>query len=380
MAVATPRVAANPRVLRFARNEAGFALAEAARRADISADRLAKFESDDGDLEPTLGQLRKLAELYDRTLAFFLLPAPPPSDLPDVPDFRSLGDDGISPTVRREMRKAERRRSILLEYEPIDRWELMDIGLDEAGTAGAAARVRERLGVDVQEQAAQPNQDVALRMWMSALEDVGTAIFQMSRVSSDECRGFSVYHDVAPIVVLNGGEPAGARIFTLMHELCHLLLRDGGVCTVWNDQQTERRCNRFAAELLMPGPAVREVAFGEEADHDVQRVARRFQVSRDAAAIRLRELGLITQDDVDAVRVETIDRLAIARAKQKASEGGPAHYRTLLRNLGDRYVTSVLDAHRDGRIDFADVTSFLEAKTGTVDRMAKEIESRGSDR
>ena len=380
MAVATPRVAVSPRVLRFARTEAGYDLVEAARRAGISTDRLAEFEGGDGDLEPTLAQLRKFADLYDRTLAFFLLQAPPLSDLPDVPDFRSLGDDGFSSSVRREMRKAERRRNILLEYEPIDGWELMDIGLDEAGTGGAAAFVRERLGVTVQDQVAQPNHDTALRMWMRALEDAGTAIFQMSRVSSDECRGFSVYHDVAPIIVLNGGEPPGARIFTLMHELCHLLLRDGGVCTVWNDQQTERRCNRFAAELLMPGPAVREIAFGEDADHDVQRVARGFQVSQDAAAIRLRELGLITQEDVDAVRAETIDRLALAKAKQKASEGGPPHYRTHLRNLGDRYVTSVLDAHRDGRIDFADVTSFLEAKTGTVDRMAKEIESRGSVR
>ncbi len=380
MPVATPRVAAEPRVLRFARSEAGFSVTEAARRAGISADRLADFEQDDRASEPTLAQLRKLAEVYDRTLAFFLLPAPPDSDLPAIHDFRSLGDDGISPAVRREMRKAERRRSVLIEFEPIPRWELGDINLDQVGTEDAAALVRERLGVTVQDQAAQPNHDGALRLWTGALEDAGTAIFQMSRVSSDECRGFSVYHDIAPIIMLNGSEPAGARIFTLMHELCHLLLRDGGVCTVWNDQQTERRCNRFAAQLLMPGPAISDVAFGEDADHDVSRVARRFQVSRDAAAIRLRELGLITQDDVDAVRAETVDRLAIARAKQKESDGGPPYFRTHLRNLGDRYVTSVLDAHRDGRIDFSDVTTFLEAKTGTVDRMASELENRGSAR
>jgi Zn-dependent peptidase ImmA (M78 family)/transcriptional regulator with XRE-family HTH domain len=378
MALATPKVSASPRVLRFARAEAGFDLAEAARRTDISADRLAEFESDEGEVEPTLGQLRKLAALYDRTLAFFLLPAPPPSDIPDVPDFRSLGDDGLSPAVRREIRKAGRRRSVLVEYESMDRWGLIDVGVDEVGTTETAALVRDRLGVSVDDQAAQPTQEAALRMWLRALERAGVAVFQMSRVRSDECRGFSVYHDVAPIIVLNGGEPPAARIFTLMHELCHLLLRDGGVCTVWNDQQTERRCNRFAAGLLMPDPAVRNVAFGEDAGHDVERVARRFQVSRDAAAIRLRELGLVTQDDVDVVRAETIDRIALAKAKQKATDGGPPHYRTHLRNLGDRYVTSVLDAYQDGRIDFADVTSFLEAKTGTVDRMAKEIESRGS--
>ena len=379
MAVATPKVAVAPQVLRFARTEAGFTLQEAARRAAIGAERLAEFESDERELEPTLAQLRKLAELYDRTLAFFLLPTPPPSDLPDVHDFRSLSDQGISPAVRREMRKAERRRSILLEFEPMDRWELVDIALDGRTAVGAAA-VRRRLGITVADQAAQRNQDDALRMWMQSLEDAGVVIFQMSRVSSEECRGFSVYHDVAPVIVLNGAEPPGARLFTLMHELCHLLLRDSGVCTIWNDQQTERRCNRFAAELLMPAEAVRTVAFGEDAEHDVQRVAQHFNVSRDAAAIRLRELQLITQEDVDAVRADTIERLAIARAKQKESEGGPPHHRTHLRNLGDRYVMTVLDAHRDGRIDFADVTSFLEAKIATVDRMASELENRGAPR
>lgn len=377
MAVVTPRVAASPHVLRFARTEAGFDLAEAARRAAIGVDRLAEFESEEGEREPTLGQLRKLAELYDRTLAFFLLPVPPESDLPTVPDFRSLGDDGLSAAVRREMRRAERRRRVLVDLEQMSGWDLMDVGFTGTDDETAAALVRDRLGVSVEDQRAQRGQDDALRMWIAALEEAGTIIFQMSRVSSDECRGFSVFHEVGPVVVLNGGEPPGARAFTLMHELGHLLLRDGGICTVWNNQQTERRCNRFAAEVLMPRSAVGEIAFGEDSDHDVDRVARAFHVSRDAAAIRLRELQLITQDDVDAVRADTVERLAAARAKQRESEGGPPHYRTHLRNLGERYVGSVLDAFESGRIDFADVTSFLEAKTSTVDRMTSQIEGRG---
>ncbi len=380
MALLTPKVAANPQVLRWARTEAGFRVEEAAGRAGLSVERLTEFENEDREREPSLAQLRKLADVYDRTVAFFLLADPPPSDIPDVPDFRKLGDDRGSPMVRRELRKAERRRRVLLDYETIDRWALADVSLEVVDLEAAADLVRGRLGVSVQDQAAQATTAEALRMWMGALEDAGVVIFQMSRVSSDECRGFSIYHDTAPIIVLNGGEPEGARIFTLMHELCHLLLRDGGVCIVWNDQQTERRCNRFAAQLLMPAGAVRDVAFGEDADHDIQRVARRFQVSQEAAAIRLRELGMVEQTDVDRVRAETRERIAALKAKLRQSDSGPPHYRTHLRNLGDRYVTSVLDAHRDGRIDFADVTSFLEAKIGTVERMEKAIESRGTPR
>jgi Zn-dependent peptidase ImmA (M78 family) len=43
-------------------------------------------------------------------------------------------------------------------------------------------------------------------------------------------RGVSLPGDVLPIVILNGGDAHAGRIFTLLHELTHLLLRQGGVC------------------------------------------------------------------------------------------------------------------------------------------------------
>jgi Zn-dependent peptidase ImmA (M78 family) len=110
----------------------------------------------------------------------------------------------------------------------------------------------------------------------------------------------------------------------------------------------------------------------------VEHLARRFRVSRDAAAIRLRGLGRLTQAEVDDIRRETARLVEERRERERETEGGPPHYRTHLRNLGPRYVSAVLEARDSNDISLADVAHFLEAKLSTVDRMETELVQRGT--
>lgn len=364
----------NERLLEWARTEAGYPLDEAARLLGVTAEKLESWEA--GDDLPTLAQLRKVADRYGRTVAFFFLADRPESDVPALPDFRDLSEDTLSPRLRREMRKVERRRQVLLDLEQPPTWKLadLDVGLDSP--ALAADGVRQMLGVTLAEQLAQPDAPTALRWWIDLLEAAGAVVFQMSRIPSEECRGFSVYHDELPIIVVNGGETEAARIFTLLHELAHLLLRNGGVCIVWSDQQVEQRCNAFAAEMLMPTDMVMNLAGSGDVDTDVERLANRFNVSLFAAAVRLKDFGFIGQNDLDRIGEEAATRTERRKQQQRETPGGPPHYRTHLRNLGESYVSTVLDAYRADVIDFADAATFLEAKLGTVERMEAELDRR----
>ncbi|MGE5590999.1 MAG: ImmA/IrrE family metallo-endopeptidase [Bacillota bacterium] len=93
-------------------------------------------------------------------------------------------------------------------------------------------------------------------------------------------------------VIISSLLPRQRQRFTLAHEIGHWMLHR-------NDQEYfahrpgsrgryEREANQFAAELLMPFPALQkaagQMAFGELAAH--------FEVSREALAIRLEETGL----------------------------------------------------------------------------------------
>lgn len=95
------------------------------------------------------------------------------------------------------------------------------------------------------------------------------------------------------IIAVNRGENARRQRFTLAHELGHLLLhplthhhRDTRYqpgTSLW-----EQQANRFAAEILMPAQMVRLMTYHSAVD--TEQMARVFDVSPVAMAIRLREV------------------------------------------------------------------------------------------
>jgi IrrE N-terminal-like domain len=102
-------------------------------------------------------------------------------------------------------------------------------------------------------------------------------------------------------VVVNAGEPEPRRRFTLAHELGHWVCQvlEGHEAPVYcrapdltpdADRQLEREANVFAAELLMPEPAVRETFSGAIAD-----CADAFGVSEEAMHWRLFNLCVVRE-------------------------------------------------------------------------------------
>ncbi len=106
-------------------------------------------------------------------------------------------------------------------------------------------------------------------------------------------------------VVLRGGEPPSRQRFTLAHELGHWVcqVREGHEAPVYcraadvsptADRALEREANVFAAELLMPEPAVRE-EFTRAAS--TAEVATWFGVSEEAMSWRLFNFGLVAKPE-----------------------------------------------------------------------------------
>lgn len=172
-----------------------------------------------------------------------------------------------------------------------------------------------------------------------------------------------------PVIMLNGADAPQARCFTLVHELAHLLDRTGALCVLDEDAEVEQRCNRFAAAVLMPPTAIRDVAAGRDGPGAVEVVVRTFKVSPAAAALRLRELGTVAA---------TI-RLAAAvarRAADRETKGGPLHHVIKRRNLGDAYLGAVLEALHQDAITILDASYFLESTVGTVEQMERALAGR----
>lgn len=373
----TPKVPVTPSLLSWARELSGYSLTDIAKRVGVKdATRVAAWEA--GDDQPTLAQVRKLAASYGRTPAFFFLKTPPPSDLPKEPDFRGLTVRGsLSPKLRREMRLAAERRASYIELHGADDFRLAELGVSLDQPETAARVVRDALGVSIREQFEARDNSWAYSLWLSAIENSGVLVFQMSRVPLAETRGFSIFEPESPVIVLNGADVPQAKSFTLFHELGHLLESSGGICG-WTDDAAERRCNAFAADALMPGAEFLHELGDRDPIEAISDLASRFRVSREAAAVRLKVLGRLEQQDLDRIRQETADWVAENRQRASDREGGPPHHLIHLRNLGQRYVEAVLDAYQDDRITFADAAFYLDAKVPTIQRMEQALQDRNA--
>jgi Zn-dependent peptidase ImmA (M78 family)/transcriptional regulator with XRE-family HTH domain len=369
----TVRVEINPEVLRWARELGGFTVDELARATGTKPGRVEEWE--EGELQPTLRQLREIAWALRRPTAFFLLAEVPQPDLPQPPDFRSAPDQHEpSIQLRRELRAAVDRRSHYLDLVPdVPRWELE---LDLTNPAVAARQARKLLGVSLKDQLGAKTPHAALNMWVAAIEHLGVLVFQSSAFDLDEARGASVHFPVLPVILINAKDPPVARCFTLVHELGHLLMGSGALCEIYGRRLpgVERTCNQFAAALLMPAKAFigdfRSDTENDDLLREVSRLARRYNVSAEAAAIRLFELHQIDRQVLALVQRETRNRV-----EQRPDGDPPRIPRSVikLRDLGRNYVGAVLDAYHADRITLTDASQYLDVKVPHIRKMEERL-------
>lgn len=117
----------------------------------------------------------------------------------------------------------------------------------------------------------------------------------------DSLQGFVVVAGSTPIIAVNQGDGEPRRRFTAAHELGHVLLGhhdtfhvdlnlNEGAPPNYNWRH-ERAANDFAASLLMPEELVRAET-ETNVKPTVTKLAKRFNVSHQAMAIRLASLGI----------------------------------------------------------------------------------------
>jgi len=369
-----PRALVTPQVLAWARREAGLEPEVAAHKVNVKPDRLMRWES--GDDRPTIPQLLKLSEVYKRNPAMFYLPEPPREALA-VHDFRRLPDAAtaeLSPELRYEIRLATTRREIFLGVLGPEAVEtrLPQIRLDAEAPERSAATIREHLGITVAEQKTWRRADVGFRHWRDALERIGVLVFQTTRVDVKEMRGFSLVEQQLPVILLNGGDAHAGRSFSLLHELCHLMFRDGGLCLPGEERRLEATghevlCNRVAGAALVPAdsllaePVVRRVAGRESwADEDLAALAREYSVSREAVLRRLLVVGRTTDRFYRAKRRQ----YAAQAAARQEDEGGfvAPQFRQALNRVGRLYAKGMLESFYEGRVSASDLSRYLGLK------------------
>ena len=381
--MAVERMPITPEVLTWARERAGYKIEElAAKRRDFK--RIAEWES--GHAQPTYRQVVLLSEKLRLPSVVFFFPEPP--DLPEVEEsFRTLGSlqfDRIPPQVRLLLHKAKSFQISLAELNdgrnPARSLITRDLALTTSdATSDIAISIRERLGVSIRDQFAWRDADTAFKAWRNAFYNNGVSVFKDAFGAEEYC-GFSLYDDEFPVIYVNNSNTKTRQVFTLFHELAHLLYHTSGIDT--HDQSfvetlggenrsIELQCNRLAAQMLLPEDAFQK-AFDDSGGHSLARsnlrsvadaLAKHFSVSRETIYRKLLDRRSITAAEYrDAAATWTTQR-------SKSKRPGGNFYRTQIAYLGDEYIELAFRRYYQNRIDEDELADHLAIKPKLLDRL-----------
>lgn len=221
---------------------------------------LKDIESSEHEL--SLELVKEFASLYKFPLSCFLLPKPLKDDLVP-PDYRQVPNaqrGSVSPKMALVLRSAQRAQYVVSALDEVISNVLPAIRLQDS-VEEIAAKTRELLShaFSIQDKSSNPYKFFSLLR--NDIEAFGLVIMKTSFPLSD-ARAFSLTNQRPYVIVINNKDGTefgySPKIFSLLHEFGHVLLRDGGLCNDFSNNKIRQElfCNAFAAACLIPQSAL----------------------------------------------------------------------------------------------------------------------------
>lgn len=369
----------NPAILRWARINSGFSdqqiLAEVGKHWKSSNTNLLS-DWEKGVKKPTISQLIFLSEKYKRPLAlFFSAVVPEEAGIP--PEFRRLamkGDVKLGSKVMFAIRSArkfqDRLETIAEELGRDISFKGPLIRQKTSSVTATAQLISELTGYTSEKirEFATPAQ--VFQYIRTQFENLNCFTIKSSFEDAfdiDEARAFSMVDREPFIIVISNSDSPSGRLFSLIHEFTHVLLRNNSID---NGQVgklgkgipiVERYCNAVAAEFLVPSTSLSSNFKRQSGDIDlfqkVQKLSLAFKVSAQVITIRLKELSFITESEE-----RTLYQLISKFKKSKANGGIRVPVRDTIYRFGSSYINLLTEAHQRQIISYSDLSSFLKLK------------------
>lgn len=371
----------NHEILKWARETAGYSIIEVVKKLKkkkVNEDSVLAWER--GESSPSYAQLKYLAyTLYKRPIALFFFPEIPDED-PLEKSFRSLPVTEIariSPNVRYMVRKAKVLRMNLAELNdgvnPAKKLIFKDIKFSTSDSVPRMVqRVKEYMGIDPLIHTEWNDCDIAFKEWRQIFERHGIYIFK-DAFKDDEYSGLCLNDDVFPIILINNSQQDSRQIFTMFHELTHLLLNTGGIDArtknYINNMRGENRkietlCNKFAGEFLVPTKDFGIRIKGEVINDNLfKKLANHYNVSREVILRKLLDRELIDNEFYNSM----VDKW-YQKPKRRTSGGGNPYY-TRRSYLGMSYIDMAFSKYHQRKISEVQLANYLGIKVIHLDTM-----------
>lgn len=368
------KIQVKPEVIKWAIRNSGWEESELILKLKISESTYQNWLK--GNI--TIKQLENLANKLKRPLAIFFLPEAP-KDKPKPKDYRMLPDkkDKFDKKTILAIRKARYLQGIIQELSinieddlkpKITKHKLID------NPQEVAKKYREILNFTEQKQIKDLKDSYRVYNYLrELLEDMNIYSFQIS-MHIEDARGFALSDKNPQVIVANSGDEIEARIFTLIHELGHILLGETAISLseLENQNKIERWCNEFASNFLLPKELAITI-FSERKDSltetkTLNSLKRKYKLSKAMLVYSMFNLNFINQATYKSI----LQRPAQEKSKKKQKIVDPrTQDQKCIAELGHKLPSLIADNMDKGFITYSDALSYLSIKTKYFEKVIK---------
>lgn len=207
-----------------------------------------------------------------------------------------------------------------------------------------------------------------LNKWKELItEKMSILIFETDGVILEEMRGLCIFHEKIPIILLNGKDTTNGRIFSLFHELTHLLLGESAICENNELSDEEIFCNAVAGEFLVPADDLKDNTHIISTD-SITELSHLYGVSTHVILRRLYDTHNISHNEYNS-RIETLKEFSTSKSKGS----GGNYFNNVIKYNSESYCAIVLEAYENGIINSGEFSKFTNLKKKYIPDLQKRV-------
>ncbi len=334
----------------------------AIRRASFTEENAVKYFPmlDDWLTEqkkPTINQLKSFAAKFHVPFAYLFLDTPPSESIP-FPMFRGEAgspnhfDVNVYDTVMSIASRQEWLEEYIMEND-VETCEFIGSVSLATPISQTVSQIRSILELDSRWAFSLSSPEAAVDILCQRLEKAGVFMAFNGIVGNNthrklqvtECRGFAMANDKAPYIFVNSHDSKSAQLFTIIHEMTHLML---GISAghagseVLSHDATERYCDMVAAEFLVPAEELKAIW-----NNDPKSASRRFKASELTVARRAHDVGLMSDEAYREFWLMYSNR----QPKSKKNGGGD-FYLTSVKRVGYKFAIFIRNAVNNRQLSY----------------------------
>ena len=368
----------NGKIIQWAREYYNMSYKEAAQRIGVDVDKYKNWEN--GTDYPTYAKLRKISDVFHKPSALFFFPVPPQIKSPKG-DLRTLPDtvvNRLSRNVILQLEKAKVYQLSLIElYGERDSVFLHRNEFPD-GVDALCDFFRKKLEFPIAAQKARKSTKVVFEIYREKFYDIGIYVFKDS-FKDNAISGLCVKDNRFPVIVINNSMSFARQIFTLFHELYHLISDTSGAEIIRDDffsmldegqSDIERNCDSFANSFLVPLADFKQELKKSPIDEKrIEELAQLYSVSREAIMYKLLTMGKITNNDYSQLKEVFYGEAIRTQGKKEGKKSGGNYYSTRLSYLGNQYTGEVFRQYFSGKISDVKAGEMLQSKVDHLPRL-----------